>query len=95
MVGGTVQGENLIKIEPEQENWSAALTVRYPGRRKFLQLLAEPAYARVEPYKLMALEIDLVPVSGDKLLPDLRWIAGGSFLALFSGVGWFPAARSR
>ena len=25
--------------------------------------------------------------------PDLRWIAGGSLLALFLGVGWFRAAR--
>ncbi len=90
---GPVQGQNLLQIQPGQENWNTAMVVRYPSRRKFLQLLAEPAYARAEAYKLMAVEIDLMPVSGDKVVPDLRWIAGGSLLALFLGVGWFRAAR--
>lgn len=92
-VGGTVQGPNLSHLQPEQGKWSTAMMVRYPSRRKFLRLLAAPAYARLEPYKLMALELELMPVSGDKVLPDLRWIAGGSMVALFLGVGWVRATR--
>ena len=51
--------------------------VRYPSRRTFLELLSHPSYAPLEPYKFMALEIDLVPVSGDKVIPDMRWLVGG------------------
>jgi hypothetical protein len=28
----------------------------------------------MEPYKFIALEIDLVPVSGDMVIPNLRWL---------------------
>jgi hypothetical protein len=47
----------------------------------------------MEPYKYMALEIDLVPVSGDMVVPDLRLIIGGSLLILFLGVNLLRAAR--
>ena len=40
--------------------------------RRFLQLIADPAYAEVETYKLMAPGIDLGLVSSDKVIPDLR-----------------------
>ena len=92
MVGGSAQGENLIKTQPGQDAWSTAQMVRYPSRRTFLKLLSDPSYGPFEPYKFMALEIDLVPVSGDKIIPDARWLVGGSALALFLAVGW---ARAR
>ncbi|MGN6167711.1 MAG: hypothetical protein ACTHQQ_06020 [Solirubrobacteraceae bacterium] len=88
LAGGTVLGENLIQTQPMGESWSTAMMVRYPSRRTFLQLLADPTYADLETYKLMALEIDLVPLSSERAIPDLRWIAGGSLLALFLGTGW-------
>jgi hypothetical protein len=47
----------------------------------------------MEPYKFIALEIDLVPVSGNMLIPDLRLIVGGSLLVLFLAVNWFRAVR--
>ncbi len=93
MLGGKAQGENLIKTLPDQPPWSTAQMVRYPSRRTFLKLLSDPWYARLEPYKFMALEIDLVPVSGDRQIPDARWIVGGALLALFLAVGWIRAAR--
>jgi hypothetical protein len=93
MVGGSAQGPNLIKTQPEQDAWSTAQMVRYPSRRTFLKLLADPSYGPFEPYKFMALEIDLVPVSGDKVIPDARWIVGGSLLALFLAMGWRRAIR--
>jgi hypothetical protein len=67
--------------------------VHYPSRRRFLQLLAEPSYAEVEPYKFMALREDLVPISAGRVLPDFRLVVGGSLLAAFLGIGWWRAAR--
>ena len=67
--------------------------VRYPSRRTFLELLSHPSYAPLEPYKFMALEIDLVPVTGDKVIPDFRWIVGSGLLAIFLTVGWLRSAH--
>jgi hypothetical protein len=47
----------------------------------------------MEPYKFIALQIDLVPVSGDRLIPDLRLLVGGSLLVLFLAVNWLRTAR--
>src|SRR5262245_41998446 len=86
------QAKNLINMQPERE-WGRLAVARYPSRRTFLKLLSDPAYAPMEPYKFIALEIDLVPVSGDMVLPDLRWVVGGSFMVIFLLVGWVRAAR--
>ena len=99
-VGGKVLGHLMkteadMKAQPGQDDpWSTAQMVRYRSRRAFLQLLADPSYAPYEPYKFMALEIDLVPVSADRAIPDPRWIVGGGLLALFLGMGWRRATRS-
>jgi len=34
-----------------------------------------------------------VPVSGDMVIPDLRWVVGGGFVVIFLLVGWVRAAR--
>lgn len=94
MLGGAAQGENLIQTVPDQEPWSQAKMVRYPSRRKFLELLSHPSYAPLEPYKFMSMEIDLVAVSGDVQIPDPRWVVGGGLLALFLAAGWKRARRS-
>ncbi|MFZ0323709.1 MAG: hypothetical protein WAN48_06210 [Actinomycetes bacterium] len=93
MVGGRAQGPNIIETQPGQAPWSTAQMVRYPSRRTFLRLLADPSYGPLEPYKFMALEIDLVPVSGDKVIPDPRWVVGGGLLALALAAGWLGASR--
>ena len=89
---GASQAKNLINIHPEKD-WGRVVVCRYPSRRTFLKLLCDPSYAPMEPYKFIALEIDLVPVSGEMVIPDLRLIVGGSLLALFLAVNWFRAAR--
>ncbi len=91
IAGGDVQGQNLIKTLPDQDPWSAAKMVRYPSRRMFLQLLADPSYGPYEPYKFMSMEIDLVPVKAT-VIPDPRWLVGGTLLALYLAVGWKRAA---
>jgi hypothetical protein len=91
--GGAVQGENLIKTIPDQAPWDVAKMVRYPSRRRFLQLLADPSYGPYEPYKFMSMEIDLVPVEATTI-PDVRWIVGGGLLALSLVAGWAAARRA-
>jgi hypothetical protein len=91
--GGTAQGPNLVTTHQDDAPWSSAKMVRYPSRRKFLQLLADPSYGPLEPYKLMSMDLDLVAVSGDVQIPDARLIVGGALLTLFLAVGWKRAAR--
>jgi hypothetical protein len=40
----------------------------------------------------MAMELDLVPVAGRIVLPDLRWLFGGGLMILFLLVAWVRAA---
>jgi uncharacterized protein (DUF1330 family) len=84
---------NLMVFNPDKDNWDRVVIVRYPGRRTFLDLLASPDYIKVMPYKLSSLEVVLTPVSGELVIPDLRWIVGGGCLAFFLVVGWVRAAR--
>jgi hypothetical protein len=95
LVGGRPQANALIEVPPALDGWSRVLVVRYPNRRTFLSLLADPAYAPLEPYKVMALELVLVPVSGGVRVPDLRLVVGSSLLILFLTVGWLLAALGK
>lgn len=92
-LGGATQGQTEISTHPEDAPWSQAKFVRYPSRRKFLELLSHPTYGRLEPYKIMSMELDMTPVSGDIQVPDPRLVVGGGLLALFLGVGWRRASR--
>jgi hypothetical protein len=88
---GAPQSENLINMQPER-TWGHVTVVRYPNRRTFFKLVSDPSYAPMEPYKFMAMELDLVPVSGDTVIPDLRWVVGGGFIIILLLVGWVRAA---
>ena len=61
VVGGKVQGRSLLQVPADVDNWGRVIVVRYPSRRAFLSLLADPGYARYEPYKFMALRRHLCP----------------------------------
>jgi hypothetical protein len=87
---GAPQAKNLINMQPER-TWDKLAIVRYRNRRTFLKLLSDPAYAPMAPYKFMALEIDLVPVSSQVVIPDLRWAVGAVFIIVFLLVGWISA----
>lgn len=95
LFGGQTQGRNLLNAPAQLDNWDRVLVVRYRNRRAFLDLLTDPAYGPILPYKLMSLEVVLVPVRGDLVVPDLRWLAGSLLLITFLGVGWLRAARPR
>jgi hypothetical protein len=71
------------------------LVVRYTSRRAFLQLLTDPAYAPIESYKMMALELSLLPMSSEMVIPDVRFVLGSVLLVLFLAVGWVRSARRK
>jgi hypothetical protein len=91
MLAGRTQGKSLMEVPPALDCWGRVLLVRYRNRRTFLSLLADPAYGPWEPYKIMAVELVLVPVSGGVVIPDLRLLVGGSLLFVFLVVGWILA----
>ena len=93
MVLAYTQGKNLVGIDPAIDNWSEVVLVRYPNRKAFLRLLADPTYQQIIPYKLTAVKLYLTPLSGKILIPDMRWIVGGVLLTVFLAVGWIKAAR--
>src|SRR5262249_7240863 len=95
LVGGRPQANALLEVPPALDGWSRVVMVRYPNRRAFLSLLADPAYAPLEPYKVTALETVLVPVAGDVRVPDLRLLVGAVLLVLFMTVGWVLAALGK
>jgi hypothetical protein len=88
---GTPQARNLINIQPERA-WDNMTVVRYPSRRMFLKLISHPTYAPLAPYKFIAVELDLVPVSSGTVVPDLRWLVGGGFVIVFLLVEWIRPA---
>ena len=69
--------------------------MRYPSRRAFFELLTDPQWLKFAPYKLAALELALVPASGQVVIPDLRWVIGGACLIVFLVAGWVRAAREK
>jgi len=88
---GAPQAKNLINIQPER-TWCNMTVVRYPSRRIFLKLISHRTYAPLAPYKFIALELDLVPVSRGTVVPDLRWFVGGGLAIIFLLVEWIHLA---
>ena len=90
---GPAQGNNVIGREADADNWSRVIVMRYPSRRNVISLFCSPEYLPFAPYKLAALKINLVPVSGQLVLGDLRILLGGLLLILFFGVSWLRGLR--
>jgi len=93
LFAGETQGGNVMGFGPGEDGWSRVLLMRYPSRRAFLDLVTDPAYAPIAPYKLMALEVALVPNASELVLPNV-WVATGVVLLLiFVTTGWVRAAQ--
>jgi hypothetical protein len=86
LFSGTARGASLVAPNAEAKPWSAVHVVRIPSRRTFLRLLADPSFAEAEPLKSMAVELDLVPLTGERVLPDLRLVAGAALLTAWRGA---------
>lgn len=90
---GVTRSTNLISYQPELDNWDRVLLVRYPNRRAFFDLIADPDYLKVMPYKIASLMVVLTPVSAEFVLPDLRLVFAALWLAALLGLGWWRAER--
>jgi hypothetical protein len=90
--GSDTQGATLLR-DKVAGDLGRVLVVRYSSRRDFPNLLTDPACAPFEPYKLMALQVALTPMSGDVVIPDASLAFGASLLTTFLFVGWVRARR--
>jgi uncharacterized protein (DUF1330 family) len=92
---GEAQGANIMVHDPALDHWNRVLVVRYPSRRAFMDLVSDPAYREIAPYKLMALTVVLTPTGKEMAIPELPLLAGFVLLAIFLAAGWMRAARRR
>lgn len=92
MAGAGAQA-HVIGFAPPVDHWGRVLVMRYPSRRAFLDLVTDPNYAPIAHYKLAAVDLDLVPMSAELTIPDLRMVAAALALAVFLAAGWWRAAR--
>jgi hypothetical protein len=93
LYAGETTGRNLFGYDAAQDGFHRVLVVRYPSRRAFLDLIADPAYGPVAPYKLMSLELVLAPTEVELAIPDLRLVVGALAAVLFLAAGWTRSAR--
>lgn len=92
---GAPQGRNVLDSPAEADDWTRVLLVRYPSRRAFLELVADPSYAPAAPLKMMASQVFLVPIAGEVSLPELRWLVAAVLLVVFLAIGWRRAVTRR
>ena len=90
---GMTHGQNLVEHTAELDHWSRVILMRYPSRRAALELFADPDYAPIEPYKMIGMQVLLLPNHADLVIPEMRWLVGSVLLFLFMAVGWWRAAR--
>lgn len=83
---GASSGTNLAGFEEALENWSRVLIVRYPDRRAFFELLSNPEYHKVLPYKLAALKLVLLPMHDQIVATDLRWVVAAAMVGVLALV---------
>jgi hypothetical protein len=93
MIEGPAASRNLIVYEPALDNWDRVLVVRYPNRRAFFDLVADPEYLKIMPYKIASLMVVLTPVKGEIVMPDLRLAFAALWLIALLALGWWRATR--
>lgn len=70
---GAVHDSNVLTQQADLNHWGRVLIVRYPDRRAFMDLISNPDYALIAPYKMMALDVVLTPSVSETILPPL-WL---------------------
>lgn len=93
IAAGPVQGDSVLPASADAGRWNRVIVMRYPSRRAFFDLVADPRYAPYAPYKFMAMDLALVPVGAQIVWPEYRWLAAGVLLIAFCALGWLRAAR--
>lgn len=84
---------NVARADEAAANtdWNRVGFARYPNRRGFFRLMADPEYGRQSAYKLMGAHTNLIPMTPEWVVPDLRLISGLALLILFFAIGWLRA----
>ena len=90
---GNIPGKNLIVHDAGLDDWNRTLVVRYPERRAFMQLITNPEYIKVLPYKLMSVKVVLTPTVREIAVPEITWALGAIFLIVWLLVAWRRAVR--
>ncbi len=86
-------GQLKEQIQGDIGDWDVVLVVRYPSRRAFLDLVSDPRYLALAPYKFAALHLALVPVTRAVALPDPRGLVIAAAVIAFLAFGWWRSAR--
>jgi len=94
LYAGQTQGKNLLVHDAGLDDWSRVLVVRYPSRRAFMELVTDPAYREVAPYKLMALKVVLTPTGFELAIPELSWLLGALLSIVWLLLAWRRALRA-
>ena len=84
---------DVVGMDGSVDDTDRILVVRYPNRRAFLRLVADPQYLKFAPYKFSALKLGLVPLEAETIIPDPRWAVGALLLIVFLGFGWLRSAN--
>lgn len=92
--GGDAPSTNVIGFARAVDDWGRVLVVRYPDRRTFFEFLGDPAFLAVMPYKVAALDVNLVPLDAEITVPDASWIVG-ALVAASAGLAGFLAGTRR
>ena len=83
----------LVDAAEQVSDTDDVLVVRYPSRRAFLELISDPEYLPWSPYKMASVQLALLPLSANFLVPDPRLVAAALFVALFLACGWWRSTR--
>ncbi len=95
VIGSPQPSTNLSGFDDALENWGRVLIIRYPDRRSFFELLSDPDYIKVLPYKFAALKVMLMPMHDELAVPDVRWQVAALLLAVLALVAIVRANRIR
>lgn len=90
---GRPERSNLAGFNAVLDGWSEININRYRSRRALLDLLSDPRYLDVMPYKFAAMELVSAPVSPRLMLPDPRLLCGTLFLIIFLLTAWIRSIR--
>jgi catechol 2,3-dioxygenase-like lactoylglutathione lyase family enzyme/uncharacterized protein (DUF1330 family) len=95
LIGGDAQATSLTASDAENANqWERVVVMRAPSRRAFIEFMADPAYGPTIPYKMAAMDVVLIPVDSQIVVPDLRWLLGGFLLIAFLFICWRRSASA-
>lgn len=91
---GTINSPNVLVQDDELNHWDRLLLIRYPSRRDFLNLLTDPDYALLAPYKMMSLKVLLTASEAQLIMPPLWVCTALASLFIFLSVALVRARRS-